>query len=63
MDCKTCKHATALFTCERDSRFEATYKPSGYVRCRKPGYRGRVYFVRDGKPACGEYEKRERAGR
>ena len=59
-DCKTCKHATALFELEKDSRFSGTYKPSGFVRCKGPHYGGRTYFCRDSKDACSSYEKKKR---
>ena len=54
-DCKTCKHATTLYEYNKDNRFDATLKTSGYARCSKPGYKGRTYFVRDMRKGCADY--------
>ena len=60
-DCKTCANGEALFCQDKADRFTSTYKPTGYVKCSKPGYKGgRFYFCRDSK-RCPAYVKRERA--
>lgn len=57
LDCKTCKHAKTLYGRIKDDRFQATYTPTGFVRCSGPRYRGRAFFCRDSKEACGDYER------
>ena len=59
-DCKTCKHAQVLYAREKADRFAAAYAPINYVRCAGPRYKGRAYFVKATRKACGEYLKRER---
>jgi len=59
-DCKTCQHAEVLYCRTKDGRFTAAYAPTGYVRCSGPRYKGRAYFCKDSRKACGEYEKRVR---
>ena len=59
-DCKTCKHATILYGRDRGDRFSAAYSPAGWVRCAAPRYKGRAYFCRDSRTACGDYEQRQR---
>ena len=62
VDCKTCKHGETLFTQDRQSRFETSYKPYGRAACSKPAYRGRTYLVRCTKPNCDAYERRDHRG-
>jgi len=59
-DCKTCKHAAVLYRREKEDRFSNAYTPVGFVRCSGPRYRGRAFFCRDSRKACGDYEQRER---
>jgi len=59
-DCKTCQNAVVLYSLDKEDRFSANYQPIGYVRCSGPRYKGRAYFVKDSKPACKEYVKKER---
>ena len=59
-DCKTCTHATILFSRDKDDRFSASYAPLGWVRCARPRYKGRAFFCKDSRAACDEYRRRER---
>ena len=59
-DCKTCEHSTIMYRREREDMFTSTYLPAGYVRCAGPRYRGRSYFIRDGRQGCPDYSKRAR---
>ena len=59
-DCKTCKHATILYRREKDDRFSNAYSPIGYILCKGPRYKGRSYFRRDDRRACGEYGQKGR---
>ena len=61
-DCKTCVHSIALFERGKEGRFETLYKPSGFVRCCGPRYKGRRFFVRDSRTDCPDYAKRDRRG-
>jgi len=57
-DCKTCKHATILFSRAKDDRYSAAYAPIDYVRCAGPRYKGRAYFCKASRKACAEHEAR-----
>jgi hypothetical protein len=61
IDCKTCKHATVIFTRDKEDRFSTSYTPLGFVRCSGPRYRGRLFFLRDNRAACKDYERLERS--
>jgi len=59
-DCKRCEHATLLYQRDREDKFTATYKPTGYVRCSGPRYKGRSYFCRDLREGCSEFKPTSR---
>ena len=61
-NCKICEHATLLFQRDKSDRFTATYTPTGYVRCAGPRYKGRAYFCRDQREACGDFKEAGRRG-
>jgi len=58
--CKTCQHAQVLCNRGKEDRFSASYAPIDYVRCSGPRYKGRAYFCKASRKACGEYVRRER---
>jgi hypothetical protein len=61
VDCKNCKHAKTLYEQERDR--SNPFKASGFVMCSSPKYKkGRKYRVKDAKPECPHFEKRQRLG-
>jgi len=57
MDCKTCKHCTVLYQREREDKFSNAYSPCGYIRCKRPQYKGRAYFCKE-RQDCPDFERK-----